>query len=75
MIIKNENGVFTTSDDSNDEIKVSSEDIKSIMKDTFDDPMTVGYIIGIFSTVMSVISVIINYFFYGKLYEHFHKKK
>lgn len=62
-IVKDSNGIFTVEDD----------EIETMVEDTV-DTMMIGYVIGIFATVMSIISVIINYNFYGKLYEHFHKK-
>ena len=62
-IVKDINGIFNVEDDENE----------TVVKDTV-DTMMIGYVIGIFATVMSIISVIINYNVYGKLYEHFHKK-
>lgn len=61
-IVKDINGIFTVEDD---EIET--------MVDTV-DTMMIGYVIGFATVIMSIISVIINYNVYGKLYEHFHKK-
>ena len=53
-IVKDSNGIFTAEDD----------EIETVVEDTV-DTMMIGYVIGIFATVMSIISVIINYNFYG----------
>ena len=36
-------------------------------------PELYGYVLGVVATVSSIIAVVINYHFYGKLYERFHK--
>lgn len=36
-------------------------------------PELYGYVLGVVATVSSIIAVVINYHFYGKLYERFHR--
>ena len=38
-------------------------------------PELYGYLLGVFATLSSILGVVINYHFYGKLYERFHNKK
>ena len=38
-------------------------------------PELYGYVLGVVATLSSIVSVIINYNLYGKLYERFHNKK
>ena len=37
-------------------------------------PELYGYALGVIATLSSIIAMVINYHFYGKLYERFHKK-
>ena len=38
-------------------------------------PELYGYLLGVFATISSILAVIINYHFYGKLYERFHRNR
>jgi len=38
-------------------------------------PELYGYVLGVVATVSSILAVVINYNFYGKIYEYRHKKK
>lgn len=55
------------SDDSNDSI------FAKIME-TLEMPELYGYALGVIATLSSIIAMVINYHFYGKLYERFHRK-
>ena len=38
-------------------------------------PELYGYVLGVVATLSSILAVVINYNFYGKIYEYRHKKK
>lgn len=38
-------------------------------------PELYGYALGVIATLSSIIAMVINYHFYGRLYERFHNKK
>ena len=41
----------------------------------FSEPEAFAYLLGAFAMLSSIVGVVVNYFFYGKLYERFHNKK
>lgn len=57
----------------------SDESILTTVKETvveiFSEPEAFAYLLGAFAMLSSIVSVVVNYFFYGKLYERFHNKK
>lgn len=57
------------SDDSNESMSMFREIIKFLAE----MPELYGYVLGVFATISSILAVIINYHFYGKLYERFHR--
>ena len=46
----------------------------TIVETLVEMPELYGYALGVIATLSSIIAMVINYHFYGKLYEHFHKK-
>ena len=56
----------------------SDESILTTVKETvveiFSEPELYGYLLGVFATLSSIIAMVINYHFYGRLYERFHRK-
>lgn len=46
-----------------------------IVETVVEMPELYGYVLGVVATLSSIVSVIINYNLYGKLYERFHNKK
>lgn len=50
------------------------EKIKDVVSFFTEMPEMYGYVLGVFATLSSIIAIIINYNFYGKLYERRHKK-
>ena len=53
----------------------SKESFKIIVEALAEMPELYGYLLGVFATLSSIIAMVINYHFYGKLYERFHNKK
>lgn len=60
-----------SSDDSNESMSMFREIIKFLAE----MPELYGYVLGVFATLSSILAVVINYNFYGKIYEYRHKKK
>lgn len=46
----------------------------TIVETLVEMPELYGYALGVIATLSSIIAMVINYHFYGKLYERFHKK-
>lgn len=59
------------------EIEYNSKEsiFTKIVETLVEMPELYGYVLGVVATVSSIIAVVINYHFYGKLYERFHNKK
>lgn len=54
----------------------SNESIFTIIVEALAEmPELYGYLLGVFATLSSILAVVINYNFYGKIYEYRHKKK
>ena len=59
------------SDDSNESMSMFREIIKFLAE----MPEAFAYLLGAFAMLSSIVSVVVNYFFYGKLYDRFHRSK
>lgn len=46
----------------------------TIVETLVEMPELYGYALGVIATLSSIIAMVINYHFYGKLYERFHRK-
>lgn len=55
------------------EKKLKTSVFKIIVEALSEMPELYAYVLGVVATVSSIIAGVINYHFYGKLYERFHK--